>query len=297
MKLFILHIILILVLIGCEEPSPIELVSDQETESEIEIINDQPGSLLLTGYDSTGVIEELSSNKSIISYSGIKNTFNNITTYKGYGVAIFFDSSRPVLNSEGKIIGFKTIELGEVKFNHKVAELIPYRLRYLDNFIARDTLIGTKYVINTKSTLFPSSLNFPYNKMIPIHLTNREGMKSSFDMRMPSDITGEINATGSTDRDDFKIVLNWNKSDFGTDEIVLGGILKGTDQLVPLIRIRGNNQNRFVVSNEFIRKIPFNKFSHLVFTFIRKYRDKPLNSKLGEINIASQSIHNIWVSL
>jgi len=95
----------------------------------------------------------------------------------------------------------------------------------------------------------------------------------------------------------FRITLSWNNSDIGNDEVVIGGILNSRDQIVPLFRVRGAKNNHFVLPNELIRQIPYNEFRYLVFTFIRKIIAKPNNNSLGEIYLASQSIHNIWIEL
>lgn len=296
MKYLILFPIL-LALITCQEPAPVELVNEQEVTTELEIINESPGSYSVTGYDSTGVIDEVTYDKSLVLYSGVKNTLNKLTRFSGFGEAIFINSSEPITNSNDNIVGYKSIDFGEVLINNHKTEVVPYSLKYYDNFSLVDTLVGVKNVLYHRGVSFPSLLNFPYNKNIPISFKDKNGRETLMVMRMPEEIVGDIQVKGLNDEENFELSISWNPSDFGTVDIIIGTRQKITDSLNPLFRIKNPSRNTLVIPNNLIREILRTDIKYLIFTFIRKVIEEPQINNLGDIYFASQSIHNIWIEI
>ncbi|MBK8943873.1 MAG: hypothetical protein IPM32_01260 [Ignavibacteriae bacterium] len=294
---YLTSIIISIFVISCNEPAPIELINNDESNDVIEIINENPGSYTLTGYDSTGVIEENSFDKSLVVYSGIKNTYNNLTRFSGYGEAIFIDNNQPIKNSENKIVGYKTIDFGKVKFNNHPARVIPYSLKFLDNFKLIDTLVGVKNVLYHKRVLLQSVLNFPYNSNIPLSFTDQNNKETISIMKIPNQISGKISVTGSRETEDFEVSLEWNNENSGEVQIIIGAKRNINDELTPFFRIKNPNKNRIVIPNNLLRQILKTNYKYLIFTFVKKIIEKPTISNLGEIQFAAQSIHNIWVDI
>jgi len=291
-------------LLSCEDPAPIEIVNEEE-EVEVEIINPQPNSIVITGYDSTGITDEIPENESVISVSGIKNTINNVTYYKGYGEAVFFDTTKPVFIAPERRIGFATLDFGSVKFGSVTANVEPYILRYRENYIIKDTLLGVKHTINYERVLLPQQNNFPYNKNVNIEFKSQQGRSSLMTIRLPKEIKADIQVTGSRLQNNLKITLTWENdgnsspiSGIKTEEIIVGGILESRDELIPLFRLSRFNSNRFVLSNSFVEDVlSSGEYDFIVFTFLRKIRKSNSTSTLGDVHFASQSIHNIWIKI
>jgi len=297
---------LLIFIFSCEEPSPIEILNVEEEEVEIEVINPSLTSYVISGYDSTGISDEDLAQVSIISLSGIKNSIENITFYKGYGVAAFFDTTKPVMNDAKKLIGFKTLDVGSVKFNNQPAKVVPFVLRYRENFMNRDTLLGVKHTIEYKTVLSPDQLNFTYDKNINIELTNKEGISNQFNLRIPDEIIGKVEISGTRLHRNLNIKLSWNRSRITpsmfpgefSEEIIVGGVTSNRDELIPLFRLRKFFSNRFEIPNSLIENVlASGKFKYIVFSFIRKIRRSNSIDRLGKIHFASQSIHNIWIKI
>ena len=296
-------IIILAIFFACEEPAPIQ-ISTEEPDAGIDIINPNPSSIILTGYDSTGVVEENSTQLSLISISGIKNTVNNLTIYKGYGQAVFLDTTKPVFNSSNQLLGFNTLEFENVIFGNKVANTVPFKLKYIENGTRREKLIGVKHTVRYQPVLKPENLDFPYDQNIDIQFSKNQGNNGSLNLRVPEEITGHVEIRGERIRKNLRIILTWNKlqtnlvndaNDF-SEEIIIGGVAKDSRDLIPLIRLDKFRENKFEIKNSLAEDInAAGDFEYIVFTFLRKIRRSNSNSRLGNIYFASQSIHNIWI--
>ncbi len=301
----IVIIIILLLFNFCDDPLPIELTS-KEDEVEIDVINPEKDSYVITGYDSTGITDPIPVQKSVISLSGIKNTISGVTFYKGYGEAIFYDTSKAVYSSSNRLIGYRTLEFGQVSFDNIPAVIVPHYLKYRENFQIKDTLVGVKHVITFKKVLNPDNLDFPYDKNISIKFINEFNSPSLMKIRLPDEIVGKLTTRGSRAQNNFEIILTWNKSSINpsdfegdfSDEIIVGGILESRDEVVPLFRLTKMRTNSFVISNSLINEVlSSGEYDYIVFTFIRKIRKSSSASRLGDVYFASQSIHNIWIKI
>jgi hypothetical protein len=297
--------LLFLTVISCDDPAPTEIINVEE-EVEISIINPEPNSYVITGYDSTGITSETPSRESVITLSGIKNTLNNTTVYKGYGEAIFFDTTDAVYNNSNRLIGFKTFDFSRVRFNNVESIKTPYYLRYRDNYLIKNILLGTKHSISFKKTISAQSSDFIYNQQINVEVINNEGTTSLMTMRIPDEINGKIELEGSIKENNLKVILVWNKSQLNTnstsqivtDEIIVGGLENFENELVPLFRLTKLNTNRFTIPNSLVEDILTSKeYEYIVFSFIRKISKSNSTSRLGDVYFASQSIHNIYIRI
>lgn len=301
----IILISLFTVFFGCQEPAPIEIINEEDAV-EISVINPEPKAYVVTGYDSTGITDETPKLSSIVSYSGIKNTFEKLTTYKAYAQAVFYDTTKPVLNANNRLLGFQTFDVETVSFNSRVANKVPHYIRFSENFVRKDSLIGTKHALTWNRVLSPDNLDFRYNSNLKVDITSMLGNTNSLNLRIPDEIIGKVSISGSRESDKFKIILTWGKSIIGShlssgsfaEEIVIGGIRNGRDELVPLLKLNRLQSNRFEIPHSLLEDIlASSDYNYIVFTFIRKILISNSYNRLGDIYFVSQSIHNIWVKL
>jgi hypothetical protein len=301
----ILILLCILIIIACEEPAPIEIINEEEVV-EISVVNPDPNSYVITGYDSTGISQDDLAQVSIVSLSGIKNTIENITFYKAYGEAVFFDTTKPVVSLTDRLIGFRTLNVGTVKFDNRIANVVPFILRYKENLTTKNIVLGEKHIVEYQRTITPEQLNFRYDRNIDFEIISNSGESSRLNMRIPEEIVGKVEITGSRMRRDLKIRLLWNKSLINhetfpgkiSQEIIVGGVPNSRDELIPLFKLEKLKSDSFDIPNSFITDILLsNRFEYIVFSFLRKIRKSNSTDNLGEIYFASQSIHNIWVKI
>lgn len=301
----IVFFLAIFLLVSCNDPSPIEISNNNE-EVEIEIINPEPNSYVITGYDSTGITDQIPERASVISVSGVKNTIGSNTILSGNSEAIFFDLNQPVKNNSDKIIGYKTIDFESVEFDDKLSEKVPYRLFYRDNFQIRDTLLGTKHRYSFKKSFNRNNSEFIYNKSMKVKLIGLDGKTSLMTVRIPDEVFARVIIEGTVKENNLTITLFWERSiinqnqvsgDF-SEEVIVGGLTKMHDELVPLFKLKRFSKNNFIVPNSLVEDIlNSNEYKFIVFTFIRKIRKTNSTSSLGDVYFASQSIHNIWVKI
>lgn len=301
----IISIALFITLFACEEPAPIEISNLSAEDFEVSIVQSDPNSYVITGYDSTGIIDEKPTAASIISLSGIKNTIGNTTIYKGYGQAVFFDITKPVQNTENALIGYKTLNFRTVTFNDQKAKIEPLRIRYRENYTLKDTLLGFKNTISFRRVLTPQNHDFPYNEKMKIQISDQDGTTNELNFRLPEEIIGKVELTNDKLKRNQDIILTWNENPTNSlanveiaDEIIIGGIQKLRDELIPLIKFKRFRQNQLEIKNSLLKEVlSSGKFEYLVITFLRKIRKSHSTSRLGDIYFASQSIHNIWIKI
>lgn len=284
-------VIVILFVLSCEDQMPIELVDDGNSaeQYDVDVITPEPNSAVFTGYDSTGITNSIPLKSSVISVSGIKNSYKNITVSKGYAEAIFYNTDQPIKTSFGETIGFKTLLFGKVTFNGDSARVVPKRLFYRDNGKVKDTLVGVKHILITDK--------FPYNSSINFHF-DFFGVKPFLQtIKTPPEITANIKVTGSRKNNDLRVELGWNSAPKGEVILIIGGLLSGRKEIIPLLRVKSIKTNRVVIRNSLLQKIPFEKYDGIIFTLVRRFQFSISTIRLGDIYIASQSIHNIRIDI
>ncbi len=303
---YIIIIVLLVSIFACEEPAPIEISNLSDEDVEVSIVQSDPNSYVITGYDSTGIIDEKPLAASVISISGIKNTIGNTTIYKGYGEAIFFDISQPVQNLENKLIGYKTLNFRSVTFNDQKANIEPLRIRYRENLSLKDTLLGVKHTISYRRVLTPQNHDFPYNGQMNIKIFDQDELSNELNLKLPDEIIGKVELTNDKLKRNQNLILTWNKNELNnsltnvdnSDEIIVGGINKIRDELIPLIKFKRFRSNQLEIKNSLLQEVlSSGKFEYIVITFIRKIRKTNTTNRLGEIYFAAQSIHNIWIKI
>ncbi len=294
-------IFLLSVFFACQDPLPVELVNEGNSEEnyDVEVITPKPNSVVFTGYDSTGITSPIPVNSSVISLSGIKNTFydKDVTVNKGYAEAVFYDTTQPVKTSSGIIVGYKTLLFGRVRFNNDSARVVPHRIFYRDGNVIRDTLVGVKHVLFYKRRIAPARSNFPYGKSVQFHFDFFGTMPFLTSIKVPEEITAKLKLTGTKKDKNLRAELSWTKTAKQDVEVIIGGVLEGRKEIIPLLRLKSFKGNKIVIRNSLIQKIPFEKYDSLIFSVIRKHRVSVNTIRLGDIYIASQSIHNILINI
>ena len=282
---------------ACNERGPVEL-RDEDDSFEVELLTPEP-----SGYDSTGIVEPLPSFTSLITVSGIQNSYKNISIHSMFNAAMFFDRSKPVYNFSNRIIAYHLRPLGNVYFNGEEAGEKQYRLRYRSNEGEKDTLLGSYHVI---ARLFsPGSFReFPYDSYVNFELEGGMGGQGTgfhldFDIPTPEKVTGEVKISGSRRRHDIRMDLHWNiNSDREAFiEIIVGGTSSLNDGVVPIVKFKTRDDGFFRVPRSMMRSIPLDKHPALVFTFRRSAYKNVQHDKLPDNHIIAQSIHNIKIDV
>ncbi len=293
----ILFIAVVLFTAGCNSPAPTELVQDnssQQNPLQVEVVaKDTSDAYYGNGFDTTGVTGSITNYTNIINVSGIKVTRNSTTVKSAFAQAIFFDKAHPVHEPNGKLIGFRTITPGTVKFNNNDANKIPYHVAFNDLGRKVDSLLGYQYVLTDR---LRNQFNYEYNSSVNFRYIPMHGPAVSFDIKTPEEITGQVTLYGKRANGTLQAELQWNKSDQKQIEIILGIIPKGLSEGIPLYRLTVNDNGRLNIPERLLNSIPKNKYDRIEFTFVRKY-EKLYTEKDNNIYVLSQSIHSIIVDI
>lgn len=285
---------------GCDKPLPTELLSVDNgitDELEIELIaQDTEDELYHNGFDTTGIAHNPTIYSNFITVSGVKTSGIIQPVHTSIATAIFFDRSSPIHTPHGRLIGFVTRTPGVVRFNNHQAQRVPYIISFRDHGMLKDTTLGMRYVLSNRKGQQSNQFEFEYFSTVNFRLEPIIGNAIEFQIPTPSEIIGSIALAGSRENKNLKAKLNWNKSDSGAIEIIIGALDKRKNASLPLYRIKTRDDGELIVPGRLLTGIPKDKFNRLIFTFVRKFE---LNRAGGnvEYHILSQSLHTIFVDI
>ena len=295
MNKFLLHILLLMFgVISCNNPLPTKIVKPdlpEDAHVDIEVLSPEPDLFAYdNGYDTLGFVSAFPPDRTVISVSGIKNSYNNLTSHRTTAFAVFIDKNMRIEREDGRLLGFGSRVVGETSFNNIKSRIIPRRIKYRWEENILDTLLGVAHLLtysHGENALFP----FPYKSRVKFRLNPIVGNDSVIDIPTPTEITGNISATGSLRNHNLRIELEWNRADDGRIEIVVGGMNPNDNAPFPLYKIRVRDGGKILIPRTLMETFPFDRFQQIMFSFSRqKFVGDPLRS---ENIIVAQSIHNI----
>jgi hypothetical protein len=289
-----------LLLFGCDKPAPTELFDDSQEElAEIEVlgkdINDE---FYSNGFDTTGITHDLKQLPNLIAISGIKVTdIHKNTDEFSFAQSIFFDRTKPVFYSDGRLLAYRTITPGDVWFDNKMARVVPFHIRYRDNGVLRDTTLGNKYVLFSGRRGNIDDFRYRHNSLMNFRINILSREQVSFDIPTPMEITGNVDMLGKRSNDDLRALLHWNRGNTPDISIIIGARVRNRDRVIPLYRIRTKDDGELLIPTRFIKEIPLQNFDRVVFTFIRRFESTHRDDGGNDLLVSSQSIHSIVVNL
>jgi len=295
MKKYIIHILLLTFgLMSCDKPLPTEIIKPDipdDANVDIEVLSPEPDLFTYDiGYDTLGFVSAFPPDISVITVSGIKNSYNNLTFKRTTAFAVFIDTSLRFEREDERVIGFGSRLIGETSFNNIKSWVIPRTKKYRWKGEILDTLLGFSHLLTFNrgnNSLFP----FPYESSVKFKLNPIVGNNFEIDIPTPTEITGKINASGSLKNRDLKIELEWNVANEGNIVIVVGGINPNDNAPYPLYKIRVRDSGKIKIPRTLMETFPFDRFKQIMFSFSRQ---KFVHNQFESGNIiVAQSIHNI----
>ena len=287
----------VLLLVSCDKPAPTQLIDDTNNDYEVELLNKDLENYISSGSDTSGVTQNLTGITNLISVSGIKITSSKGTINTSLAQAIFFDKSKPIYYSDGKLLSYQTIIPGIIKFNGTEANIVPYRLKFREEGMQKDTLIGNRYLLYNIFGGVPDPFYFNYDSQVSFEFSPLFGGNTvSFPIPTPKEITGSVTLTGKRINKNLEATLNWNTNGIGKVSIIVGLIRPNQIISVPVYRFRTRDDGEIRIPKRLINQLPLDRFEKIVFTFVRSYegyRDYGNNDLL----VSSQSIHSIVIEI
>ncbi len=298
MKLYIKYLILFIILLminGCDKPAPTELIQEDESPLEVEVITKDAEDEFYSN-DSSGVaVDDLNRFVNIIAVSGIKITSGNTTINASYAQAIFFDRNRP-FHRRGQVLTYHTRLLGDVQFNNVQAQLNPFIIRYKDGNIHNEINLGFKHVLNS---LFPGQdFNYEFNSSVTFNLDFFPifgGSSVGFDIPTPPEITGTLTFEGNRGSNSLRAILKWDGKYHSKFEIIIGASVSRNEKVFPLFRLKTKDDGELIIPPNLINRIP-REFNNIVFSFVRKIESHHEGNN-NDLYVLSQSIHSIVVDI
>ena len=189
----------IFLLISCDKPAPTQLIDDTDGDFEVELLNKNiDDQYISSGSDTSGITQDLTGITNLVSVSGIKITDKIRTREFSLAQAFFFDKSKPIKYSDGRLLSYQTITPGTIKINGTEANIVPYSIRYRDKGMPRDTLIGNKYLLYNLFGGWPDPFYYSYGSSVSCEFIPFIGGNTiNFNITTPQEITGSVTFTGS----------------------------------------------------------------------------------------------------
>ena len=286
-----------LFLVSCDKPAPTQLVDDTNGDFEVKLLNKDLDNPYSTGTDTSGITQDLTGITNLISVSGIKITNENRTSEFSLAQAMFFDKSNPIKYSDGRLLAYKTIIPGRIEFNGTEAHIVPYKIRYREEGIPKDTLVGSKYLLYNIFGGFPDPFYFSYNSSVSFEfIPFGVGSNISFAIATPAEINGNVSLNGSKNGRDLRATLKWNPAGIKKVSIVVGLIRADQKSSIPIYRMKTKDDGELIIPERYFNQLPLDRFEKIVFTFVRSYESYH-GSGNSELLVSSQSMHSIVIEI
>ena len=288
----------IFIFFSCDKPAPTQLVDDTNNELEIELLNkDLDDQFVTSGSDTSGITQDLTGITNLISVSGIKITNKVRTSYLSLAQAMFFDKSKPIKYSDGRILAYETFTPGTIKFNGLEARLDSFIIKYRDMGIPKIVTIGQKYVLYNLLLGIPDPFYFNYQSNVSFQFHPfGPGESVSFNIPTPPEITGKIVLTGRRIEKNLEAVLRWNPSSSSRISIIVGLIRPNQLSSIPVYRMKTPDDGELRIPARYLNQLPLERFEKIVFTFVRSYEGYHTNGN-NNLLASSQSIHSIVIDI
>ena len=288
----------IFIFFSCDKPAPTQLVDDTNNELEVELLNkDLDDQFVTSGSDTSGITQDLTGITNLISVSGIKITNKVRTSYLSLAQAMFFDKSKPIKYSDGRILAFETVTPGMIKFNGLEARLDTFKIRYRDLGVPKIAILGQKYVLYNLLLGIPDPFYFNYQSNVSFQFHPfGPGESISFNIPTPPEITGKVVLTGRRIEKNLEAVLRWNPSSSERISIIVGLIRPNQLSSIPVYRMKTADDGELRIPGRYLNQLPLEKFEKVVFTFVRSYEGYHTNGN-NNLLASSQSIHSIVIDI
>ena len=287
----------VFILVSCDKPAPTQLVDDTSDEFEVELLNKDLENPSSNGTDTSGITQDLTGVTNLISVSGIKISSENRISEFSLAQAMFFDKSKPIKYSNGRLLAYKTITPGTIKFNGTEAHIVPYKIRFREGGIPKDTLVGGKYLLYNVFGGFPDPFYFGYNSNVSFEFDPiLPGENITFNIPTPSQINGIVSLRGNKINRNLEVTLNWNGMGERRVSVIIGLIRPGQLQSIPVYRLKTPDDGEMKIPGRFFKELPLENFEKIVFTFVRSYEGYH-GSGNNELLVSSQSIHSIVIDI
>jgi len=288
----------VFLIVSCDKPAPTQLVDDTDNNYEVELLNKNiDDQYFSSGSDTSGITQDLTGITNLVSVSGIKITDKIRTREFSLAQAMFFDKSKPIKYSDGRLLSYQTITPGIIKINGTEANIVPYSIRFRDKGIPRDTLIGNKYLLYNLFGGWPDPFYYSYSSSVSCEFTPFIGGNTiDFNIFTPQEITGTVTFTGSRQDKNLEVILNWNSTGRGKVSVIIGLMRPNQLSSIPVYKIRTRDNGQLRFPGRYLNQLPLQNFEKIVFTFVRS-NEAYYGSGNNVLLTSAQSIHSIVIEI
>jgi hypothetical protein len=291
----------IIILAGCHDKMPVEVVSDQPAD-DLEVASLQLSietSLSKSIVDTTGVLNtEQSKYRATMFLSGVKYDLGTTRQTVSYSSVTFSDKNLPV-DVDGRELGFRGIDLGRVQLNgmDMIQSQRFIHLFDLPIFGDRDTAVGPAYVLANRNGKDAKNFNFLGNSRFEWDINARIPIDTfSISVQTPDEIT--IISPKSTSiiskNDDLHVQWTGKVESF---RVIISG-LRGSD-IQPILQINlKKSDGNITIPAKILALLPTDTYQTFVFSFISsKTKEVQVSNFSDEIFVVASSIHDVVLTV
>ncbi len=279
---------------GCDKPAVTELVQDED-EYNVEVMTDNPSDELKS-IDSIGVTDNLLKYTSVVTVAGLSTSYyNTLLNESSAAQALLFDRNNPIY-WKGDTIGYHTITPGIVRFDNKIARLLPYKLKFRREGSIADTVAGNQYILFSRQR-FGDPFEFPYDSFINFSYTPFNDQNGgSIDIVTPKKIDASISVKGNIRNHTLNVLLEWKNVSNRKIEIILCGNIKRSKSIIPVLRFKTGDDGKFPIPAELLNNLRFALYDNLIILLERKSETK-YTFERGDLYVFSKSVHRIDIDI
>jgi len=288
----------IFLLVSCDKPAPTQLVDDSDNDFEVELLNKNiDDQYISSGSDTSGITQDLTGITNLVSVSGIKITDKIRTREFSLAQAMFFDKSKPIKYSDGRLLSYQTLTPGTIKFNGTEANIVPYRIKFRDMGMQRDTVIGSKYLLYNIFGGIPDPFYFSYNSSVSFgFLPYGNGNNISYEIITPQEIRGNVKLNGNRSGKNLEAILQWNPVGQKRITVIIGLMRPNQVSSIPLYRLRIKDNGQLIFPGRYLNQLPLENFEKIIFTFVRSNESFHEEGNT-QLLFSAQSIHSIVIEI
>ncbi|MGE5795906.1 MAG: hypothetical protein ACM34O_16300 [Ignavibacteria bacterium] len=280
---------------GCDKPAVTELVQDEDQYT-VEAMTEDPSDESKS-IDSIGVTDNLLRYTSVVTLAGLTTSYYNFKFDESSAAqALLFDKNQPIYSPEGDLIGYHTITPGIVRFDNKIARLLPYKFKFRREGSIADTVAGNQYILFSRQR-FGDPFEFPYDSFINFSYTPFNGQNGgSIDIVTPKKIDASVSVKGNIRNRTLDVLLEWKNVSNRKIEIILCGKIMRSKSIIPVLRFKTEDDGKFPIPAELLNNLRFALYDNLIILLERKSETK-YTFERGDLYVFSKSVHRIDIDI
>jgi len=300
---FILALVGLFWLVGCQENSPVELALDQTTAAlEVKVLPAIDPTLIVdASVDTSGVMQqEEQLYPATFLINGVKTDLGDSRSSFSFSRILLNEKKKPISDSSGKVIGYQGLDVGTAKVNTVDLPKVLRPFRTWTSF-SPDINAGRAYTLVDQDNLPVGNFTYASGQTYRFVADGR-GLVSPFELAIssPEEITILEPKAGSVVFKNDDLQIRWSGKVGGTFRVLISSFnARSNVPVKPLLQVEvKEGLNSVTLPAKVLKNLQANSDGRYLFSFISMNRSvTSVPGYSGNVLVQAASIHNIqlWV--